>query len=90
MIRLQILKIDEEQGIVCVSLDSSDGGKLASKSYNGEMKVLGIPRGVALNLVMSENKEYFIADGKIKLIRDKIDEFKASRRKGNNRSQEAE
>lgn len=86
MIRLFIDHIDEENGVVCVSLTSSDGGKIVGEDYKGTYKVNGITRKFPVKLVLHEKDEYFIADGEVKLIREKTDEFRTSIRKSNSRS----
>ncbi len=86
MIRLFINHIDEENGVVCVSLTSSDGGKIVGEDYKGTYKVNGITRKFPVNLVLHEKDEYFIADGEVKLVREKVDELKSSIRKSPDRS----
>lgn len=86
MIRLFIDKIDEEEGVVCVSLTSSDGAKIVGEDYKGTYKVNGITRKFPVKLVLHEHDEYFLADGEVKLIRESVDEFKARLREGDNTS----
>jgi len=87
MIRLFIDKIDEEEGIICVSLTSSDGAKIVSEDYKGDYKVNGITREFPIKLVLHEGKDYFLTDsGNIKFLRERVDEFKTSLRKSNNTS----
>lgn len=86
MIRLSIDHIDEENGIVCVSLTSSDGGKIIGKDYNEDYRMNGITRQFPVRLVLHESDEYFLTDGKVNLIEERINEFKSSIRKSNSRS----
>jgi len=78
MIRLFISKIDEENDVVCVSLTSSDGGKIGGKGLHGNMKTVGIPRKIPLNVILRPGKEYFVAEGEVKLIKYRVEDFKAS------------
>jgi len=86
MIRLFIDHIDEQEGVVCVSLTSSEGGKIVGEKYDKTYKVNGITRKFPVKLVLHQGDEYFLTDSDVKLIREKADEFKASIRKSNHRS----
>jgi len=85
MIRLLIDHINEDEGIVCVSLVSSDGGKIVGSDKNGGYSMNGITRKFPVKLALHEGDEYFITDTKTKFFKDQVDELRTDIRKSDNR-----
>ncbi len=77
MIKLYIDRIDEEDGIVCVSLTSSDGGKIIGETPDEGVKIMGITRKTPIKVVLHENDSYYLVDGKVNFLKDKVKEFES-------------
>lgn len=86
MIRLFIDHIDEENGLVCATLVSSDGGKIASDDVNGNCRIKGITRKIPIKIVLHQGDEYFLTDSDTKFFMNKLNEFRTDVREGYNRS----
>lgn len=86
MIKLFIDHMDQENGVVCVSLTSLSGGKIAGEKVDGSYRVHGITRKFPVKLVLHEGDEYFVTDSDVKLIREKINELTTDIGKSDNRS----
>ncbi len=81
MIRLYISKIRD--GVICAQLTSSSGGKVLMGSGK-DVKVSGITRKFPVQIFLREGAEYFLTDSQTKLLKEKVNEFKADIRESNN------
>lgn len=81
MIRLHISKIRD--GVICAQLTSDEGGKVLMPDGNS-FKVSGITKSFPIQIFLRENTDYFLTDSQTKLLRERVNEFKANIRENNN------